>query len=394
MGSKRTYGPARYTVPGVTDEGGAVRTQLCDMLGCEFPIIAFSHCRDVIAAVVNAGGFGVFGASSFSADELDIELKWIDEHVRERNYGIDTLIPLKFAPPDGDSAESIPAAHKQFVADLLDRYGVPPLPEGDPSRARVGRGDTMVERATDLWDVGVAHSVKLYVSALGPPPPALVAKAHDTGASVAALVGKREHAQRQVAAGVDFLVAQGYEAGGHTGEIASMVLIPEVVDAVSPLPVVAAGGIASGRQIAAAMALGAVGVWTGSVWLTTQEAETHPVVKDKFLAATSSDTLRSRSSTGKLARQLRSSWTDEWESPANPDPLGMPLHGDLIGEAKVRIDRAAHQKGSGAEKLVNYFVGQVVGRMNAVKPARQVFGEMVEEYAEVVARFAALAATD
>jgi NAD(P)H-dependent flavin oxidoreductase YrpB (nitropropane dioxygenase family) len=371
-----------------------VRTQLCDMLGCEFPIIAFSHCRDVIAAVVNAGGFGVFGASAFSADELDIELKWVDDHVRVRNYGIDTLIPIKFQRPEGDAADAIPADHRRFVDDLLSRYGVPPLPEGDPVSARLGRGDTMVERATDLWDVGVAHAVKLYVSALGPPPPALVGKAHDSGALVAALVGKKEHAQRQMAAGVDFLVAQGYEAGGHTGDIASMVLIPEVVDAVAPLPVVAAGGIASGRQIAAAMALGAVGVWTGSVWLTTQEAETHPVVKEKFLAASSSDTLRSRSSTGKLARQLRSSWTDEWESTGNPDPLGMPLHGDLIGEAKARINRAAYQKGSGAEKLVNYFVGQVVGRMNTVKPARQVLGEMVEEYAEVVARFTAMAATD
>ena len=371
-----------------------MRTQLCDMLDCEFPIIAFSHCRDVIAAVVNGGGFGVFGASPFSADELDIELKWIDEHVGGRNYGIDTLIPLKFQRPDGDPGAAIPEAHRRFVADLLDRYGVPPLPEGDLAATRFGRGDTMVERATDLWEVGAAHAVKLYVSALGPPPPALVAQAHSSGALVAALVGKREHAERQMGAGVDFLVAQGYEAGGHTGDIASMVLIPEVVDAVAPLPVVAAGGIASGRQIAAAMALGAVGVWTGSVWLTTQEAETHPVVKAKFLAATSSDTVRSKASTGKPARQLRSSWTDEWESPVNPDPLGMPLHGDLIGEAKARIDRAAYQRGSGAEKLVNYFVGQVVGRMNTVKPARQVLGEMVEEYADVVTRFALLAATD
>jgi hypothetical protein len=125
-----------------------VRTQLCDMLGCEFPIIAFSHCRDVIAAVVNAGGFGVFGASAFSADELDIELKWVDDHVRVRNYGIDTLIPIKFQRPEGDAADAIPADHRRFVDDLLSRYGVPPLPEGDPVSARLGRGDTMVERAT------------------------------------------------------------------------------------------------------------------------------------------------------------------------------------------------------------------------------------------------------
>jgi NAD(P)H-dependent flavin oxidoreductase YrpB (nitropropane dioxygenase family) len=216
----------------------------------------------------------------------------------------------------------------------------------------------------------------------------MVELAHDNDTLVAALVGRREHAERQKAAGVDVVVAQGYEAGGHVGEIGTMVLVPEIVDAVAPLPVLAAGGIASGRQIAAALALGAQGVWTGSVWLTTAEAETHPVVKEKFLHATSSDTVRSRASTGKPARQLRSAWTDEWEDPSNPDPLGMPLHGALIGEAQQRIRRSAYTPGSGAEKLINYFVGQVVGSLNEIKPARRVLMEMVEEYIDVAEHFA------
>jgi NAD(P)H-dependent flavin oxidoreductase YrpB (nitropropane dioxygenase family) len=197
---------------------------------------------------------------------------------------------------------------------------------------------------------------------------------------VAALAGSAKHAQRHVENGVDIVVAQGHEAGGHTGEIGSMVLIPEVVDAVAPVPVLGAGGIGRGRQMAAAMALGAQGVWCGSVWLTTDEAETHPTVKKKMLAATSADTLRSRSLTGKHARMLKSAWTEEWERADTPDPLGMPLQPILSAEAQRRINRGAHTSGSGAEKLANYFVGQIVGVMNQPKTASQVVFDMIEEF--------------
>jgi NAD(P)H-dependent flavin oxidoreductase YrpB (nitropropane dioxygenase family) len=212
----------------------------------------------------------------------------------------------------------------------------------------------------------------------------MVEHAHEHGVVVAGLVGKRQHAERQKNAGVDIIVAQGYEAGGHTGDIATMVLVPEIVDAVAPRPVLAAGGIARGRQMAAAMALGAQGVWTGSVWLTTQEAETHPVVKEKFLRATSSDTLRSRSITGKPARQLKSAWTEAWDAPGSPGPLPMPLQPLLVDYALQRIRRAAEAGVPGAVQLVNYFVGQVVGSLDAVRPARQVLHEMIEEYVDVV----------
>jgi NAD(P)H-dependent flavin oxidoreductase YrpB (nitropropane dioxygenase family) len=136
--------------------------------------------------------------------------------------------------------------------------------------------------------------------------------------------------------------------------------------------------------MAAAMALGAQGVWCGSVWLTTEEAETHPTVKKKFLAATSSDTVRSRSRTGKPARQLRTAWTDEWDNPDTPMPLGMPMQPILVGEALQRIDRAAHRAGSGAEQLTNYFVGQIVGTMNTTKTAAQVVYDMIDEFIEAV----------
>jgi NAD(P)H-dependent flavin oxidoreductase YrpB (nitropropane dioxygenase family) len=365
-----------------------MRTPVCDTLGIEFPIVAFSHCRDVVAAVSRAGGLGVLGAIGYTPDELDVELNWIEEKVGNLPYGVDVLVPAKEAPLDSGglaASDMIPDEHKKFIEQLMEKYEVPPLvvPEDQP-----GRRGSIKGRAEALVETALAHPIRLVASALGTPTPEMVTHAHQCDVPVAALVGKRVHAERQVQAGVDIIVAQGYEAGGHTGEVTSMVLVPEIVDAVAPIPVLAAGGIASGRQLAAAMALGAQVAWTGSVWLTTEEAETHPVVKNKFLRATSSDTLRSRSLTGKPARQLRSSWTDEWESSINPDPLPMPLQQLLVNEARQRITASANSAGSGSEKLLNYFVGQVVGSLNQVKPARRVLLDMVEEYVDVARGFA------
>lgn len=370
-----------------------MRTAICDALGIEFPILAFTHCRDVAAAVSKAGGLGVLGIAGATAKSIDVELDWIESEIGNKPYGVDVLIAAKGADIEpGKSLEDLlPQEHRDFVDRLLEKYRVPPLPAaGVDSRARSAhRGGDMKRNAVHLIELAVSRpQIRLAASALGPPPPQMVALAHDNDVLVAALVGNEQHAERQKAVGVDIIVAQGYEAGGHVGEISTMVLVPQIVDAVAPLPVLAAGGIASGRQIAAAMALGAQGVWTGSVWLTTEEAETHPVVKQKFLAATSSDTVRSRASTGKPARQLKSAWTAEWEDRNNPDPLAMPLHGFLISEAQQRIRRSAHTPGSGAEQLVNYFVGQVVGSLTDIKPARRVLLEMVEEYVDVVHGFA------
>lgn len=360
-----------------------MQTELCRTLGLEFPIVAFSHCRDVVAAVSNAGGLGVLGISGSSVDELDRELSWIEDAIGSRPYGVDVLLPAPATEASVSVEDLIPAAHKEFVADLLARYGVPPLPDGGSVRTV---SSALAAHGVALIEAALEHRVGLVASALGPPPPEMVALAHGRGVPVAALVGKREHAERQRDAGVDIIVAQGYEAGGHVGEIGTMVLVPEVVDAVAPLPVLAAGGIASGRQLAAALALGAQGAWTGSVWLTTQEAETHPAVVAKFLRATSSDTIRSRATTGKPARQLRTAWTDEWENPANPDPLPMPLQTILTADARARIQRGAHKPDSGAGALITYFVGQVVGSLRTVRPARRVLLDMVEEYVEVVQR--------
>ncbi|MGH9243819.1 MAG: NAD(P)H-dependent flavin oxidoreductase [Acidimicrobiales bacterium] len=370
-----------------------MRTPLCDRLGIEFPIFAFSHCRDVVAAVSRAGGLGVLGAVAMSPEHLDMELTWIEDQVGGRPYGVDVIVPAEYVGIEdggmsaGQLRELIPAEHRQFVVDLLERYEVPPLPADDPAPS--GLLSWSHKAAASLMDVAFEHGIALIANALGPAPAEMVERAHEKDVVVAGLVGNRIHAERQQAAGVDLIVAQGYEAGGHTGQIATMVLVPEVVDAVAPTPVLAAGGIASGRQVAAALALGAEGVWCGSVWLTTDEAETHPVVKEKLLRAGSSDTVRSRASTGKPARQLRTAWTDEWDRSDSPEPLPMPLHGMLVAEAQTRIARAAGRPGSGAEQLATYFVGQAVGMMNEVKPATQVVYEMVEEYIDAAGRLAA-----
>jgi NAD(P)H-dependent flavin oxidoreductase YrpB (nitropropane dioxygenase family) len=374
-----------------------MRTQVCDMLGIEFPILAFSHCRDVVAAVSKAGGLGVLGAVAHSPESLDMELDWIESEVGDKPYGVDLLVPAKYIGVEEGGLsgsklkEMIPEEHRAFVNELMERYGVPPLPEDEKISATGGLLSWSHKGAQPLMDVAFGHKTRLIANALGPAPDYMVEHAHEHDVVVAGLVGKKVHAERQKNAGVDIIVAQGYEAGGHTGEISTMVLIPEVVDAVAPVPVLAAGGIGNGRQIAASMALGAQGVWCGSVWLTTEEAETHPIVKEKFLAAGSSDTVRSRASTGKPARQLRTAWTDEWEDPANPDPLPMPLHGMLIADAQRRMQRSAASN-PGAQQLVNYFVGQIVGSMNQVKPAKQVVYEMVEEFIDAAERVSGLLA--
>jgi NAD(P)H-dependent flavin oxidoreductase YrpB (nitropropane dioxygenase family) len=370
-----------------------MRTAATDLLGIDLPIFGFSHCRDVVAALSNAGGCGVLGAVAHSPEQLDVDLTWIEKEVKGKPFGVDLLVPEKFAGSDEGGLDRdaltslLPDEHRAWLDEMLDRYGVPPLPEDARGIVR-GAGGMRVDPVSmaPLLDVLFAHDTKLVASALGPPPAHFIERAHGAGIPVAALAGSVEHARRHAAAGADLIVAQGGEAGGHTGQIATMVLVPEVVDAVAPIPVLAAGGIGRGRQLAAGMALGAEGVWCGSVWLTTEEAETAPAVKEKFLQAGSGDTVRSRSITGKPARMLRTAWTEEWERPEGPGTLPMPLQPMLVGEALARIQRVATTDGSGAQQLATYFVGQVVGAMDTVKPTRRVVLELVEEFVDSVER--------
>ena len=368
-----------------------MHTPICDQLGIEFPIFAFSHCRDVAAAVSRAGGFGVFGALACPPDQLEIELRWIDEHVGGKPYGVDVVMPEMYAGMDAGVLDKatfegmIPEAHRRYVNQVLEKFNVPNLPEGE--KAFEGLLGWIHDSARSQVDVALRHPlVKLLANALGTPPADVIEKVHGHGIQVAALVGAVQHARHHVEAGVDIVVAQGTEAGGHTGDVATMVLVPEVVDAVRPTPVLAAGGIGCGRQIAAALALGAQGAWTGSIWLTTTESDLHPVAVQKVLRATSRDTVRSRALTGKPARQLRTAWTDAWDGPESPGALPMPLQFLLTSEAVSRIHRYAHVESSGAKELVGTPIGQIVGRMNEVRSVKEVMYEMVEECVDTLGR--------
>jgi NAD(P)H-dependent flavin oxidoreductase YrpB (nitropropane dioxygenase family) len=367
-----------------------VRTPICDLLGIEYPIFAFSRSAAVVSAVSKAGGFGVLGAIGYSADELATELAWVDEHIEGKPYGVDIVMPaaiVEAAP--ADLGAMIPEGHKAFIAELLDRYGVPPLPEGE--EAPEGILSWVHEKARSQVEVALEHPIKLLANALGPPPADVVDKAHARGLQVAALVGAPEHARRQVEAGVDIIIAQGSEAGGHTGQISTMVLVPEVVAAVHPAPVLAAGGIGTGRHVAAALALGAQGVWTGSIWLTTEETDIHPVVIEKLLQAGTADTVRSRSWTGKPARLLKTAWTEAWDGPDSPGTLPMPLQFMASVEAISRIHRYAATN-EGARELAGTPAGQIIGTMNRVRPVAEVMADLISGFNTTVAELDDLAA--
>ena len=370
-----------------------MRTELCDLFGIDVPIFAFSHCRDVVAAVTNAGGLGVLGAVAFPPEQLEIELKWIDEHVDGKPYGVDIVMPAKYEGKDAglgkadasgtvDSSvfeKMISPEHREWIEKVLEEYKVPQLPESVKSGFGGLLGWTDGGGRNSV-DVALNHPICLLVNALGPPPKDIIEVAHEHGVKVAALVGTVKHALRQQEQGVDIIVAQGSEAGGHTGEIGSMVLLPDVVDAVAPTPVLGAGGIASGRQAAAAMALGAQGVWTGSVWLGVEESDMNPELKEKFYAAESRDAVRSRSLSGKPARMLRTAWTEAWESEECPGFLPMPLQYMACADANARIMHYSRNPDSRARELLGMPIGQVVSRMTEEKKSAEVILEFMEEF--------------
>lgn len=376
-----------------------MRTPLCQRLGIEFPLFAFSHSRDVVAAVSKAGGMGVFGAAAYSPARLKEELDWIDAHVGGKPYGVDLIVPNAFAGKGQTldieaMAAQLPAALTDFADAILTQHGI------DAQSLRAERASAG-GFARNIQPEGVAatleeafrHPIKLIANALGVPPPPMIEMGKRHGVAVAALIGAKEHALAQAAAGVDILVAAGAEAGGHCGEVSTLVLAPEVVRALEAAnidtPVLAAGGIVTGAQMAAAMAMGAAGAWCGSVWLTTPESETNPVVKEKLLAASSRDTVRSRSRTGKPSRQLRSAWTDAWERDDAPAPLPMPLQ-TMVAEPPLRlIDKLAQSGHEGARELATYWVGQGVGLMNESLSAGAVVQAFKEDFLRAYERLAA-----
>jgi NAD(P)H-dependent flavin oxidoreductase YrpB (nitropropane dioxygenase family) len=363
-----------------------MHTPLCDELGIEFPIFAFTHCRDVVVAVSKAGGFGVLGAVGFTPEELEIELKWIDEHIGDHPYGVDIVIPNKYEGMDSNlSADElttmlqsmVPQETLDFGRKILADHGVPVPDDGNENALQL-LGWTEAT-ATPQVEVALQHpKVTLIANALGTPPADMIKHIHDAGRKVAALCGSPYQARKHADAGVDIIIAQGGEGGGHCGEVGSIVLWPQVVKEVAPVPVLAAGGIGSGQQIAAALAMGAQGAWSGSQWLMVEEAENTAVQQAAYANASSRDTVRSRSFTGKPCRMLRNDWTEAWEKDGNPEPLGMPLQYMVSGMAVA----ATHKYPDETVDVAFNPVGQVVGQFTKVEKTSAVIERWVQEYLE------------
>ena len=372
--------------------------RLCALTGAEFPLFAFSHCRDVVAAVSRAGGFGVLGATRFTPEQLEEELAWIDAHVDGAPYGVDVLVPELVDPrvrelaDNRSRAKAIDPSYQGFVNSVLGAHDIVPESQMPILAERMG---ITPENGLALMEVAFRHPIRLIANALGVAPASMITEGRKRGVPVAALVGAKEHAIRQAEAGVDIIVAQGTEAGGHCGEVSTLVLVPEVVRALEKaghdIPVLAAGGIMTGGQMAGMMAAGAQGAWTGSVWLATPEAETSEAFREKMVAARSRDTVRSRSRTGKPARQLNTPWHEAWDGPDGPRSLPMPLMGMVSEPAFARIEREAAAGNAKARELVSYFVGQGVGLVDQVRSSRQVVQDFREEFIDAVTGLASIA---
>ena len=358
---------------------------ICDLLDIEFPLIAFSHCRDVVVEVSKAGGFGVLGAARYNASTLEAELSWIDEHIDGKPYGVDLIAPTSMAVAEENGAiedlkNRVPQEYFDFASGILERHDI----DASDVYANQYESDSFLtkNKATSIIDVAFDHPIKLIANALGVPPAYMIDMGKEKGVATAALIGTREHAIKQVEAGVNIVVASGTEAGGHCGDVSTLVLIPEVSSVLkdSGVPVVAAGGIVTGRQMAACMAMGAAGVWTGSVWLTCAESDTPPVLKEKMLRASSRETVRSRSRTGKHSRQLRSPWTDAWESNTAPEPLSMPLQSQVTENPLAKVTKLAEIGHEGARQLSTSWVGQGVGLMSSTQSAKAIVYDFMQDY--------------
>jgi len=366
-----------------------MRTAICDQLDIAFPIFAFTHCRDVVVAVSKAGGFGVLGAVGFTPEQLEIELNWIDEHIGDRPYGVDIVIPNKYEGMDANLSgeelaemlrKMVPQQHLDFARKILTEHGVPVADDGTENALQL-LGWTEAT-ATPQVEIALRHpKMTLIANALGTPPADMIARIHEAGRKVAALCGSPAQARKHADAGVDIVIAQGGEGGGHCGEVGSIVLWPQVVKEIAPVPVLAAGGIGSGQQIAAALALGCQGAWTGSQWLMVEEAENTPVQQEMYVQASSRDTVRSRSFTGKPCRMLKNEWTTAWETPGNPEPLGMPLQYMVSGMAVA----ATHKYPDETVDVAFNPVGQVVGQFTKVEKTAAVIDRWVREYLEATA---------
>ena len=356
-----------------------LRTPICDRLGIDVPIFGFAHDVTTVAAITNAGGFGVYGATRRFPHEIREELAAIRSLVGDRPFGVDLVLPPGM--PEHNSREeieaAIPSAHKEFVQGLIEKYEVPE-PSGPGMRTRFIRSTEIEE---EQLDAVMESDVDMFACGIGAPR-AQVERAKELGKTTLALIGSPRHVDRALAAGVEILVAQGYDAGAHTGPIGTFSLVPKIVDLAGDVPVLAAGGVATGRHVAAAIALGAAGVWMGTAWLLSTEHQAHlnPVAVEKLLAADVGDTVITRSESGKTFRQIRTAWSDEWEAEGAPTPLKMPYQDVLVGDLLGAIDEHT------VAPLVHSGAGQSVGYFDEIRPVAEIMADLLAEADEAIER--------
>jgi nitronate monooxygenase len=358
--------------------GNVLRTPVCDMLGIEYPILlagmgptagggrGAAATAELAAAVSNAGGLGVLGGAGSNPDRLREEIRKV-RSLTAKPFGVDLLLPSNAVRVSGNGGESdwrsqIPAHYWEAIQKIKDEFGIP---ETRAERPRGGQDWTVEDQVAVVQDERVA----VFASGLGNPAP-YVARCHELGMKVIALVGNTKNAKRVAAAGVDLVVAQGTEAGGHTGRIGTLALVPQVVDAVAPIPVAAAGGIADGRGVAAAFALGAQAVWCGTAFLATEEANIENWQKQRIVNATEEDTIVTRLYSGKTMRNITNPLAQAWEA-SGLKALPMGMQGLLIS------DLVAGAKAAGKDELLMNAAGQAAGLISTLRPAAEVLQEMV-----------------
>ncbi len=348
-----------------------LRTKFCDMLGIEFPVVAFTHCKDVAVAVINSGGFAVLGEAMHTPDDIASDIKWIRDRVDGKPFGIDLVLPAS-VPPTGSLDElmsKIPETHRKFAQEIKEKYDVPD-PKGPIDLHQWGGLNQEMARAQ--LEVLLDERVPVIASGLGSPVFILEA-AHERGIKVFGLVGKARQAKRQLEAGVDAVVAQGYDAAGHTGDVGTFSIVPEVVAMAGDTPIIAAGGVTTGRHLAAALCLGASGVWTGTLWLASRESDVDMIIKERLLAATVEDTSYGTSISGMTMRVLKCPWTEEWSKPEAPHALPAPY------QMLLSSDYIQGANDNRREDLMTEAAGQGVGFVTSMKPARQILFDLVEE---------------
>ncbi len=349
------------------------------MLEIEHPIICFTHSKAVAVSVTNAGGFAVLGEAMHTVDEIAQDVDWIRQRVAGRPFGIDLVFPAK-APPSGtadDLYARIPGTHVDFAAGIKERFGVPE-PTNPVALRQWGGLNSQMARA----QINVLLDVRVPVIATGLGcPDFLFDAAHERGVKIFGLVGMARQAARQIERGADVIVAQGYDAAGHTGAVGTFSVVPQAVAVAGDVPVVAAGGVATGRHVAAALCLGASGVWLGTAWLASLESDLDPVLIERILGAVGDDTSRSPSISGKTMRVLKCPWTEEWDGPDAPDVLRSPYQMLLTSNYLQGANDASRPD------LMTEAVGQGVGFVRERKSAADIYRELAVEAREVLEQF-------